>query len=133
MSSEYHVPEDLRYTRTHEWVRIEASGLITVGITDYAQKQLHDIVAVELPSVGTAVERGAVVATLESVKATADVYAPVSGIVEEVNSELDMSPERINEDPYGSGWLFKLRPKDPSEVSSLLDATSYRKLLESES
>lgn len=107
--------------------------MITVGITDYAQKQLHDIVAVELPSVGTAVERGAVVATLESVKATADVYAPVSGIVEEVNSELDMSPERINEDPYGSGWLFKLRPKDPSEVSSLLDATSYRKLLESES
>lgn len=118
-----HIPADLKYTKTHEWARLEADGTVTVGITDHAQAQLGDMVFVELPEIGRQVVAAEECAVAESVKAAADVYSPVSGEVLAVNETLNDQPELINQDPYGAGWLFRLRPNGGLE--ELLDATAY--------
>lgn len=124
------VPEDLKYTKSHEWVRLE-DDTATVGITDHAQDELGDVVFVELPEVGYSFEAGDSFGTVESVKAVSDLYAPVGGEVVEVNSALDDNPEKINEDPYGEGWIVKLRVSGEGE--GLLSAEEYQKVLEEES
>ena len=118
------LPQDLFYAKTHEWVRLEGD-IATVGITDFAQNQLSDLTFVELPEVGAEFNAGDEAAVVESVKAAADVYAPVSGKVVEVNSLLEDEPEKINNDPYGEGWLFKMRVRNEAEVDRLMDADSY--------
>ena len=123
------VPSELRYTKTHEWVRLEKNGVATIGITDFAQEQLGDLTYVELPTVGDNVEAQSELAVVESVKAAADVYAPVAGTIAEVNKKLLDQPELINTDPFGEGWLFKLRPDDPSEIDMLLDADQYEDMI----
>jgi glycine cleavage system H protein len=122
------VPEELQYTRSHEWVRTEGETA-TVGITDHAQDELGDIVFVELPEVGATFDAGESFGTVESVKAVSDLYAPVCGEVVEVNEALDDTPEKINEDPYGEGWIIKLRVSDEG---SLLSASDYEQFLEEE-
>jgi glycine cleavage system H protein len=122
------VPADLRYAKSHEWVRVEADGTATVGITDYAQSSLGDITYVQLPKVGAVLKQGAVFGVVESVKAASDVYAPVSGTVVAANAALDQAPETVNRDPYGSGWILKLKPADPAEAASLLGPDDYAKL-----
>ncbi|MGH9056936.1 MAG: glycine cleavage system protein GcvH [Acidimicrobiales bacterium] len=124
------VPEDLRYTSDHEWVRVEGAH-VRVGITDYAQDALGDVVFVQLPEVGAKVAAGDSFAEVESTKSVSDVYAPVGGTVTEVNSELADGPQRLNEDPYGEGWLCVIEADDAEAASSLLDAGGYRKLTES--
>ena len=123
--SETKLPGDLRYTKTHEWVRVEGDHA-TVGITDHAQGQLTDIVFVDLPAVGKNVAKGASVLVLESVKTVADVYAPGAGTVTETNGELKAHPEYINQDPYGKGWLFKLKLSGPIDPTELLSPEEYR-------
>lgn len=125
-------PQELRYTRTHEWVRQENDGTLTVGITDHAQELMGDIVYVELPPAGRRVERDKECAVVESVKAASDVYAPVSGEIAAVNEQLAEAPETINKDPYGAGWLFRLKPAQAADVESLLDAQAYEALVASE-
>ncbi len=120
----YRVLRDRRYTRTDEWA-LKVDSIVVVGITDYAQKKLRDIVGVELPEVGSSVRAGEPAASVESVKAAADVYAPVSGRVVEVNERLYDEPELINRDPYGEGWMFKIEPTDPSEYEKLLTPEEY--------
>lgn len=127
------VPEELRYAKTHEWVRREDDGTVTVGITKHAQELLGDMVFVELPEVGQSVEADADCAVVESVKAASDVYAPVAGEVTAVNAELEGSPELVNQAPYGDGWLFRLRPNDISDVDGLMDAAAYSEMVEEES
>lgn len=122
------VPKDLRYTKTHEWVKL-VEGVATVGITDFAQQQLSDLTYVELPTVDDEVEAGDEIAVVESVKAAADVYAPIGGVITEINSSLIDGPEVINSDPYGAGWLFKIRPENPLDIDVLLDAEQYEELL----
>ena len=121
------VPQDLFYAKTHEWVSLE-DGIATVGITDFAQSQLSDLTFVELPEVGTEFEGGDEAAVVESVKAAADVYAPVAGEVVEINEELEDNPELINNDAFGKGWLFKLKVVNESDVDALLDPESYEDL-----
>ena len=125
-------PEDLKYTAEHEWIRTpgEAEGSIRIGITDYAQEQLGDIVYVSLPELGTDVEAAAAVGELESTKSVSDVYVPVSGTVVARNEGLDANPELVNSDPYGDGWLFELVPSDPSDVDGLLSAADYQATLD---
>ncbi len=123
------VPEDLRYTADHEWVRAEGTRL-RVGITDYAQDALGDIVFVQLPEPGTAVTVGASFSEVESTKSVSDVYAPVTGTVVEVNGELADAPQRLNDDPYGEGWLCVIEVSDAAALGDLLDAAAYRKLIE---
>ncbi|NPB04356.1 MAG: glycine cleavage system protein GcvH [Thermotogae bacterium] len=123
------VPEDLLYTKEHEWVKLEGDVAI-VGITDYAQDQLGDIIYVELPEVGRKVKRMETVATVEAVKTAADVYSPLSGEVVEINAELNDHPELLNQDPYGKGWMFKLKIENPEEVKALLSPEEYQKLIE---
>jgi len=123
------VPDDLRYTADHEWVRAEGSRL-RVGITDYAQDALGDIVFVQLPEPGTEVTAGASFSEVESTKSVSDIYAPVTGTVVEVNGELADAPQRLNDDPYGEGWLCVIELGDPGAVGDLLDAAAYRKLIE---
>jgi glycine cleavage system H protein len=118
------VPTDLRYTDAHEWVRAEADGTVTIGITDHAQAALGDLVYLELPAVGRVVAAGEAVAVVESVKAASDVYAPVAGEVVAVNTPVSEAPEQVNKDPYAA-WFFRLRPAEPSAVASLLDARAY--------
>jgi glycine cleavage system H protein len=125
------VPEELFYAKTHEWVSLD-EGVATVGITDYAQSQLSDLTFVELPEVGTAFAAGDEAAVVESVKAAADVYAPVAGEVIEVNTELEDSPDLINRDAFGNGWIFKLKVVDESDVDNMMDADSYEELCPSE-
>ncbi len=125
------VPKELKYRDTHEWIRVEGD-LAVVGITDYAQGELGDVVYVELPEVGRKVQAGEAVAVIESVKTASDIYAPVSGEIVEVNEALGEHPEKVNEDPYGEGWLFKIRMERPEELEALLDAEGYAKLLEAE-
>jgi glycine cleavage system H protein len=125
-------PDALRYTKSHEWVRREADGTLTVGITDHAQDLMGDLVYVELPTQGAQVAAGKECAVVESVKAASDVYTPVSGKITEVNSALGDTPEIINKDPYGAGWMFKLRPSNPSEIDTLLDAAAYNAQVASE-
>jgi glycine cleavage system H protein len=124
------VPDDLRYTPDHEWARLEG-GQIRIGITDYAQDALGDVVFVQLPAPGVAVQSGESFAEVESTKSVSDIYAPVAGTVVEVNADLADAPQRLNEDPYGEGWLCLIQPEDPGTLSSLLDADGYRKLIES--
>lgn len=126
------IPTDLRYAATHEWVRPEGDGVFTVGISEHAQDLLGDMVFVELPDVGDAVSTGDDVAVAESVKAASDVYAPISGEVVAVNEDLEDSPELVNSDPYGDGWLFKIKADDESEVEGLLDAEGYENSIDEE-
>ena len=121
------IPQELFYAKTHEWVSL-SEGVATVGITDFAQSQLSDLTFVELPDLGTEFEAGDEAAVVESVKAAADVYAPVAGEVVEVNSELEDAPELINQDAFGAGWLFKLKMVDESDVDDMMDADSYEEL-----
>ncbi len=121
------IPQDLFYSKTHEWVSLDGD-VATVGISDFAQSQLSDLTFVELPDVGTDFSVGDEAAVVESVKAAADVYAPVSGEVVAVNADLEESPELINQDPYGKGWLFKIRISEESELDAMLDADSYEDL-----
>lgn len=124
-------PDDLKYTEEHEWVRSpgETDGSVRVGITHYAQDQLGDIVYVSLPAVGDAVHAGSACGELESTKSVSDVYAPLDGEVVSVNESLDATPELVNSDPYGGGWLYELMPTDASAVAGLLDAAAYQATL----
>jgi glycine cleavage system H protein len=123
------VPDDLRYTPDHEWARLEGDQ-IRIGITDYAQDALGDVVFVQLPEPGVAVQAGESFAEVESTKSVSDVYAPLNGTVVEINAELGDAPQKLNEDPYGDGWLCVIQAGDPDALSSLLDADGYRKLIE---
>jgi glycine cleavage system H protein len=125
------LPTDLRYTASHEWVRTEPDGSLLVGITDFAQEALGDLVYVELPAVGKTFAAEQVVAVVESVKAASDIYAPVAGSVTEVNESLKNAPEALNRDAYGA-WLLRLRPDNVADVGRLLDAAAYQKQIESE-
>jgi glycine cleavage system H protein len=124
------VPEDRRYTKDHEWARLD-EGRVRIGITDYAQDALGDVVYVQLPDVGAVVEAGGACAEVESTKSVSDVYAPVSGRVVEVNTELGEAPQLLNEDPYGAGWICLIEPADPSVLDSLLDPAAYSALTSS--
>lgn len=119
------IPAHLKYAETHEWVRPEADGTVTVGITDHAQYQLGDLVYIELPEVGREVEAGKEMAVVESVKAASDVYAPVSGTVLAVNPALDANPEKVNQSPYADAWMLKLQVANPAEADKLLSAADY--------
>jgi glycine cleavage system H protein len=123
------IPEDLRYTREHEWARMKGDKVV-VGITDFAQDQLGDVVYVELPEVGDAVKRGESFGVVESTKAVSELFAPVSGKVVEVNDPLSDAPETINEDAYEEGWMIVIQPSDPKELESLMDAKAYRAFVE---
>jgi glycine cleavage system H protein len=124
------VPQDLRYTEQHEYMKAsDEAGVYFVGITDYAQGELGDVVFVELPLAGQTFDQGASFGTIEAVKAVSDLYAPVSGEVVEVNGALDANPAAVNNDPYGEGWMIKVRPSDPSQIDALLDAAAYEKLI----
>ncbi|HHC71514.1 MAG TPA: glycine cleavage system protein GcvH [Thiotrichales bacterium] len=125
------IPDELKYTSSHEWVRDEGDGIVAVGITDHAQELLGDLVFVELPEVGTELSAGGECAVVESVKAASDVYSPLDGEVVEVNETLADSPEAINEAPY-ENWIFRMRPSDPSQLDELLDAEAYAKVVEEE-
>jgi glycine cleavage system H protein len=124
-------PTNLKYTATHEWVKAEADGSITVGITQHAQELLGDMVFVEAPAAGRKLKAKEECAVVESVKAAADVYAPVAGTVTAVNSELDSAPEKVNSEPY-SAWIFKMKPDNAADVAALLDATAYQGVVDSE-
>lgn len=124
-------PEELKYTEEHEWVMIE-DDVVTVGITDFAQDQLGDVVFVELPAVGTRIELGKPFGVVESVKAVSDVYAPVTGEVIEVNEELPDAPETINTSPYDDGWMIKVKLADPAELDELMSADDYQEFIEEE-
>ena len=125
-------PIELRYAASHEWTRLE-DGVVTVGISDFAQQSLGDVVYVELPEVGQRAQVGMEIGVVESVKAAADIYAPVSGTVLEVNDALNETPELVNQEPYGSGWFYKLEPDDPDAVEDMLDAEAYQEHCEQES
>jgi glycine cleavage system H protein len=126
------IPTELKYTSTHEWVRHEGDGVVTIGITDHAQDLLGDLVHVDLPDEGDELATGDDAAVVESVKAASDVYAPVTGEVLEINEELEDSPELINSDAFGVGWLFKLKLEDIEELESLLDAEGYEDAIDEE-
>ena len=125
-------PEELKYTEEHEWVMVEEE-LAVIGISDFAQDALGDVVFVELPEVGTVLEAGKAFGVVESVKAVSDIYAPVSGTVEEINDDLVDTPEIINTSPYEDGWMIKIRMNDPSEADELMDAEAYQALIAEES
>ena len=120
---------DRKYSESHEWVKMEGN-LAVIGISDYAQDQLGDVVFVELPDVGTTLEAGKTFGVVESVKAASDVFAPISGKVEAINDQLTSAPETVNKDPLGSGWFIKVRPSNPADVNKLLDAATYQKKIE---
>jgi glycine cleavage system H protein len=126
------LPGDLMYTRDHEWLRREDDGSVTIGITDHAQAALGDLVYVELPEVGQELENGGDMAVVESVKAASDVYAPISGEVVAVNAELGDDPEKINADPYGDGWIVRMRPSEEIDESALVAPNDYQTLLDEE-
>jgi glycine cleavage system H protein len=125
-------PTNLKYTATHEWVKSEPDGTLSVGITQHAQEMLGDMVYVETPAIGRTLKAGEECAVVESVKAAADIYAPVAGAVAATNDELDGAPEKINEDPYGA-WLFKLKPENTADIEKLMDAAAYQAHVDSES
>jgi glycine cleavage system H protein len=126
------IPAELKYSKSHEWVRRESDDTVTVGITDHAQDLLGDMVFVELPEPGRTLEAGQECAVVESVKAASDVYSPISGEVVAVNEAIGDSPELVNKDPYGEGWLMRIKPASASEVDGLLDADAYQSLVDSE-
>src|SRR5690606_27726465 len=121
-----------KYVKTHEWLRQEADGTVTVGITEHAQELLGDLVYVELPKTGATVAAGKECSVVESVKAASDVYAPVSGEIVAVNDEVTDAPETINKDPYGKGWMFRIKPSNPAELADLLDAAGYEAVVAAE-
>lgn len=125
------IPADLKYTPSHEWVRVETDGTLTVGITHHAQDLLGDMVFIENPATGRVLNKGEECAVVESVKAASDVYAPVAGEVVAANAEVEASPDAVNRDAYAA-WMFKLKPANPADVNDLLDAAAYQKLVESE-
>jgi glycine cleavage system H protein len=125
------IPTHLKYTKSHEWVKLEEDGTVTTGITNHAQGLLGDMVFVEIPQVGRHLKQGEECAVVESVKAAADVYAPISGEVITINPELESAPEKINEDSY-SAWLYKIKPSNVADLNDLLDSAGYQKVLESE-
>ena len=116
---------DLKYNDSHEWVRVDADGQVTVGITDHAQQALGDVVFVELPAVGTELSTGASAGVVESVKAASDIYSPLDGVVTQINEDLALSPEQVNYDAYGEGWMFRLQLSNPAQLDSMLDAAGY--------
>ncbi|MEH6812314.1 MAG: glycine cleavage system protein GcvH [Motiliproteus sp.] len=126
------IPAELKYVSSHEWVRVEGDGTVTIGVTDHAQDQLGDVVFVELPEVGTILSISDDLGVVESVKAASDLYAPISGEVIGVNEALDESPESVNSDPYGDGWFVKLKIEDESELEGLLSAEGYAEVCEAE-
>ncbi|MEI8641746.1 glycine cleavage system protein GcvH [Pseudoalteromonas sp. Hal099] len=126
------IPSDLKYASSHEWVRNEGDGTFTVGISEHAQELLGDMVFVELPEVGDAVDAGEDCAVAESVKAASDIYAPVSGEIVAINEELEDAPETVNNDPYGDGWLFRIKATDESELENLLSAEDYANTIDEE-
>jgi glycine cleavage system H protein len=121
------IPKELKYTNTHEWLRIEGDTTI-MGITDYAQKELSDIVYVDLPETGKSLSQGDVLGTIEAVKAVSDFYTPISGTIIESNSELKTAPDLVNKEPYGKGWMVKIKMSNTSEISKLLNAEAYEKI-----
>ena len=123
------VPDELRYTADHEWARQE-DGKVRIGITDYAQDALGDVVFVELPAPGTKVDAGGSFSEVESTKSVSDIYAPLAGVVVEVNTDLSDAPQRLNEDPYGEGWICVIEPDDAAAFEGLMDAAAYRRLIE---
>mgnify|MGYP005636013259 FL=1 len=123
------IPENLKYTKDHEWIRHESDGTCLVGITDHAQDSLGDVTFVELPAIGESFEEGATFGVVESVKAASDLYFPLSGEITEVNDILVDSPEKVNEDPYGDGWMVRIRPADSSEPGGLLSPEQYKEIL----
>lgn len=123
------VPKDLRYAKSHEWAKKQPDGTVVIGITDHAQGALGDLVFVEVPKAGRKVNAGEACAVVESVKAASDVYAPISGEVVEGNPALAGAPETLNQDPYGKGWMFKLKPSNAAELDKLLDAAGYEKVV----
>lgn len=125
------IPTHLKYTKSHEWVKLEEDGTAIIGITHHAQELLGDMVFVEIPQVGRHLKQGEECAVVESVKAAADVYAPISGEVITTNPEIESAPEKINQDTY-SAWLYKLKPSNTADLSELLDSTEYQKVLENE-
>ncbi|WP_166109738.1 glycine cleavage system protein GcvH [Pseudoalteromonas sp. Z9A5] len=126
------IPSELKYAPSHEWVRSEGDGTFTVGISEHAQELLGDMVFVELPEVGDAVDAGEDCAVAESVKAASDIYAPISGEIVAINEELEDSPETVNNDAYGDGWLFRIKASDESELDNLLDAEGYSHTIDEE-
>jgi glycine cleavage system H protein len=126
------IPDNLRYLESHEWARVESDGSVTIGISDHAQTALGDLVFVEVPEVGRALTKGSAAAVVESVKAASDVYAPLSGEVIAANDALSGAPELVNQDPYGQGWLFRIKPSKKDELSQLLDAKAYEKVVAKE-
>jgi glycine cleavage system H protein len=122
-------PKNLRYTKEHEWVRQEEGNIFIVGITDYAQRELGDIVYVEVETIGKTMDAGEVFGTVEAVKTVSDLFLPVPGTITELNSELANAPDLVNTDPYGKGWMIKLTVKDPGQVANLLDAAAYEALV----
>ncbi len=123
------VPEDLRYSSDHEWARVE-DDLVRIGITDYAQDALGDVVFVQVPEVGAAVTAGERFSEVESTKSVSDIYAPISGTIVEINADLADEPQRINDDPYGDGWICVIRPADRADLDGLLDASAYQALVD---
>jgi glycine cleavage system H protein len=123
------IPDDLRYTKDHEWLRIE-DGIGTIGISDYAQTELTDITFVELPEVGTELKKGDSFGTVDGIKAVSDVYTPVGGTVTEVNGDLEDQPELVNEEPYTKGWMIRIKLDDESQAADMLDSAAYAKLIE---
>jgi glycine cleavage system H protein len=122
------IPAELRYAKSHEWLRPEGDGTVTVGITDYAQNSLGDITYVQVPKVGAALNAGETFGVVESVKAASDLYAPVAGTVVAVNGALESAPETVNRAPFAEGWMIRLKPADPAAAAALLDAAAYAKL-----
>jgi glycine cleavage system H protein len=123
------IPADLKYLDSHEWARVESDGTVTIGISDHAQGALGDLVFVEVPEVGKSLSKGGAAAVVESVKAASDVYSPLSGEVVAANDSLGSSPELVNSDPYGAGWLFKVKPSNTAELQQLLDSKAYEKVV----
>lgn len=126
------VPADLRFLKSHEWARLESDGTITIGISDHAQQALGDLVFVEVPEAGRHVNAGEVIAVVESVKAASDVYSPLAGEIVAGNADLGGQPELVNQDPYGAGWLMRIRPDDKAQFASMLDAKAYAAVLAAE-
>ncbi|MCP4346176.1 MAG: glycine cleavage system protein GcvH [Desulfobacterales bacterium] len=122
------LPEDVRYTDDHEWTKSEGSN-IRIGISDYAQDQLGDIVFVELPEVGQTIEKGEEFGTIESVKAVSELYMPISGEIAAVNTDLEETPEKVNESPYSDGWMIDIKPEDPAQADALMDKNAYLEML----
>ena len=124
------VPADLKYVDTHEWLRAESDGNVTIGITDHAQDALGDVVFVDAPEIGRVCSAGEACAVVESVKAASDIYCPIAGTIVAVNGDLSVTPELLNQEPYGKGWLFRVKPGNIADLGGLLDSNAYQRLLE---